>query len=162
MEANGTVQYSASEVPAQLSAVPVQRFTEQRDGTIYFLCSSGKVVYVGQTKRLQARIEQHRKSKKVFDSVFFVSCPAEDMDDMERSYIAELAPPYNVAGNAVGRKGFSLTWRRSLRWADKHRPLTEAERMQGLAALAALDDLLMTNHNGGSSGSYRCVTCSGR
>jgi hypothetical protein len=63
---------------------------------IYFLCKDNKVVYVGQSVCLPARIVQHGKENdKVFDKVFYIEIPKSDLNKMEREFIDKLLPLYN-------------------------------------------------------------------
>jgi hypothetical protein len=61
---------------------------------IYFLARAGRVIYVGQTKHLLIRINQHRRRMK-FEQVFFFHCDAKEMDELEGALIKYLAPSLN-------------------------------------------------------------------
>lgn len=62
---------------------------------VYFLCSRGKVVYVGQSgKCVVGRIGQHF-GKKTFDFAFFLRVPVSDLAFVEREFITALQPKYN-------------------------------------------------------------------
>ena len=60
---------------------------------VYFLIDSGKVVYVGQSVNVYARIAQHHD--KVFDSFAFIPCAKDMLDSLESLYIHVLHPPLN-------------------------------------------------------------------
>lgn len=63
---------------------------------LYFLIRDKKVVYVGQSKNVRARIESHRHDKD-FDRYTLMICPSEyDANDLEAHYILELEPEYNL------------------------------------------------------------------
>lgn len=78
---------------------------------VYALVREGVVVYVGQGKRMLARIEAHRSNwgrKSVpawmpvslrgvlFDQVFVMPCRVEDLDRLERTMIDLYKPKYNI------------------------------------------------------------------
>jgi len=60
---------------------------------VYFLIDSGKVVYVGQSVNIYARIASHHD--KVFDSFAFIPCCKEMLDNLESLYIHILRPALN-------------------------------------------------------------------
>ncbi len=75
---------------------------------VYFLLRKDEVVYVGQTKCLPVRVEQHRKGDattepKVFDRVMFLCVDETRLGWVERQYILRLKPFYNVSGNSQAR-----------------------------------------------------------
>ena len=61
---------------------------------VYFLISDGRVVYVGQSTNVYARVHHHSGVKK-FDSYAYVRCAPEIMDKLESLYIHYLRPPLN-------------------------------------------------------------------
>lgn len=67
---------------------------------VYFLIDSGKVVYVGQSVNVYARIASHHD--KVFDSFAFIPCDKKILDSLESLYIHTLRPALN--GNIQGAK----------------------------------------------------------
>jgi hypothetical protein len=67
---------------------------------VYFLIDSGKVVYVGQSVNIYARIASHHD--KVFDSFAFIPCNKKTLDSLESLYIHTLRPALN--GNTQGIK----------------------------------------------------------
>jgi hypothetical protein len=67
---------------------------------VYFLIDSGKVVYVGQSVNVYARIASHHD--KVFDSFAFIPCDKKILDSLESVYIHTLRPALN--GNIQGAK----------------------------------------------------------
>ena len=71
---------------------------------VYFLVSSGKVVYVGSSVNTHARISAHRRSShKTFDSVLILEMSESIIRDVESKYILMLKPPLNFssAGHLV-------------------------------------------------------------
>lgn len=64
---------------------------------IYFLCVDAELRYIGQSINPFSRIGQHSKVKK-FSRVFFLPCPASELDTLERKFIAMLQPPDNRVG----------------------------------------------------------------
>lgn len=65
---------------------------------VYFLINTNKVVYVGQSTNVYARISSHWD--KVFDSFAFIPCEKEMLDKLESLYIHVLRPTLN--GDHVG------------------------------------------------------------
>jgi hypothetical protein len=63
---------------------------------VYFLCSEGKVVYVGQSGNVGVRVGQHFGAKS-FDTVFFIRVAPSDLDDVEGALIRKLTPKYNFS-----------------------------------------------------------------
>lgn len=81
---------------------------------VYILCAKGVVIYVGKSKKMVSRIDNHRsvwaekrKGKAswlyeqlgipgiLFDEVHVRPCPAEDLDRLEREMIDRYRPKYN-------------------------------------------------------------------
>lgn len=77
-------------------------FTEDRRfPAVYFLYHRGEVVYVGQSRTLKLRIDQHLSDMaKMFDAVAFIPCPFNRLNQLEAHYIKHLAPKYNSCGSA--------------------------------------------------------------
>jgi hypothetical protein len=67
---------------------------------VYFLIDGNKIVYVGQSVNVYARIAQHHN--KVFDSFAFIPCDKDSLDNLESLYIHILRPLLN--GNLHGAK----------------------------------------------------------
>jgi excinuclease UvrABC nuclease subunit len=80
---------------------------------VYILAWRGEVVYVGQSKKLSARINTHVYSRGkhrqqrldgrivkgvVFDQVWFRACAAHELDDLELELIQRYKPRYNIKG----------------------------------------------------------------
>lgn len=78
---------------------------------VYALVRDGVVVYVGQGKKMVARIEAHRSNwgRKsmpawmpaslrgvLFDQVYVLPCRVEDLDRIERAMIDLYKPKYNI------------------------------------------------------------------
>lgn len=64
---------------------------------VYFLINDGRIVYVGKSINIAARIGQHA-SEKEFDSFAFILCGLDELDETERAYISAMKPPMNRAG----------------------------------------------------------------
>lgn len=62
---------------------------------IYFLIHGKKVVYVGQSVNIYARVAAHKHDKKIFDRFAYVPCPPVLMDKLESLYIHCLKPSLN-------------------------------------------------------------------
>jgi hypothetical protein len=70
------------------AAKPWQSFTG-----VYFLISNNKIVYVGQSVNVYARISGH--THKTFDSFTVLPCPKEHLNVLESLYIHMFDPPLN-------------------------------------------------------------------
>lgn len=70
---------------------------QHRHSGIYFLLDDDEIVYVGQSKNIQARFENHTKSNKIFNRWFYIFCDIEDLNKTEAYYILMLRPKYNIA-----------------------------------------------------------------
>lgn len=72
---------------------------------VYFLHYRGVCVYVGQSRTLTARINQHLEDGvKQFDAVSFVRCPFNRLTETEARFIKDLAPKYNACSTAKKAK----------------------------------------------------------
>jgi hypothetical protein len=70
---------------------------ETRFPAVYFLYHEGVVVYVGQSKTLRFRIEQHlTEGVKVFDAIAYIHCRVDQLMIIETDYITRLTPIYNA------------------------------------------------------------------
>lgn len=68
---------------------------------IYALIKDQEVVYIGQSSNVMARLGSHIQERvKDFDS-YAIVCKAthEDVDAIERKYIEDLKPKYNIVHN---------------------------------------------------------------
>jgi hypothetical protein len=61
---------------------------------IYFLCHEGRLLYVGKSVNVSARIISHREHHQ-FDRAFFLPWPSDDLDRIEQAFIRHLVPPLN-------------------------------------------------------------------
>jgi len=63
---------------------------------IYFLISDKEIVYVGKSKDVACRINNHKKEDvKKFDNVFFIKVPEKELESTENYYISKFKPKYN-------------------------------------------------------------------
>jgi uncharacterized protein YerC len=83
----------ASEESILKVAKPWQSFTG-----VYFLILENKIVYVGQSVNVYARISSHTQKK--FDSFTVLPCPKEHLNVLESLYIHMLNPPLNGHENS--------------------------------------------------------------
>lgn len=75
---------------------------------IYFLYHNGVIVYVGKSDgSLFGRVNSHLKDK-VFDSISFINCDLDYLDETEVDYIVEHTPKYNYTVGCQGVKWWSL------------------------------------------------------
>jgi hypothetical protein len=72
---------------------------------VYFLIGGDKVIYVGQSVNVYARIAQHYDKR--FDSFAFIPCGKDMLDSLESLYIHVLRPPLN--GDQHGGKQAPLS-----------------------------------------------------
>lgn len=61
---------------------------------VYFLRKGDAIVYIGQSVNVYSRVTQHEKGKD-FDSVTFVPCTQDQLNDLEGFYIRLIKPPLN-------------------------------------------------------------------
>ena len=63
---------------------------------VYFLVARNKIVYVGQSTNVFARVASHiNENKKQFDSCSFIKCNPRTLNVLESLYIHTLKPKYN-------------------------------------------------------------------
>jgi len=62
---------------------------------IYRLMKDNEVVYVGQTKNIKTRMQQHTSSEKDFDLVQFYPCEVSSSTRIERDEILRFRPVLN-------------------------------------------------------------------
>ena len=63
---------------------------------VYFLIRSDKVVYVGQSNNVHARVQQHRNiDRKEFERWAFIQCERNQLNVLESLYIMALQPEDN-------------------------------------------------------------------
>ena len=76
---------------------------DRRFPAVYFLCYRSEVVYVGQSRTLRARIDQHlEEGAKLFDAVAYIRCPFNRLTKIEGYYIRQMVPKYNAC--AIAKK----------------------------------------------------------
>lgn len=69
---------------------------------IYFLISNGELIYIGQSKDIFGRIEDH-KNDKVFDHFCYFECKPDQLDYKERKLIKQHKPKLNIAHKPVDK-----------------------------------------------------------
>lgn len=85
--------WSADEIAA-MSGVPSAQLSDWADAGI--LCDKGRVVYVGQSVSVYARVSRHlAEGEKEFDSAFWIAVPIELLNQTESGFIRLLNPKYN-------------------------------------------------------------------
>lgn len=63
---------------------------------IYFLIKNHKIVYIGQTTNLHARLASHEyKYNTKFDAVRFIPCEGSKLWRYEKRWILKFKPKYN-------------------------------------------------------------------
>lgn len=63
---------------------------------VYFVVKGGELTYVGQSTKLETRLEAHNLGGKGWDTFWWWPVAAEALDDLERVLIKVLAPPLNL------------------------------------------------------------------
>lgn len=87
----------------QSFSIDVTERSQARCG-VYFLRKADVIVYIGQSTNVYSRVATHERDKD-FDSVTFVPCAKEQLDDLEGFYIRLIKPPLNgySSQQALGR-----------------------------------------------------------
>jgi hypothetical protein len=67
---------------------------------IYFMFLHGSLVYIGQTKDLRKRIEDHNYSFQ-YDTLRWIECPATKLKEYEKRLIKILKPSWNDHHNTA-------------------------------------------------------------
>lgn len=64
---------------------------------VYFLMSARDIVYIGQSRSVYSRIAAHiALAQMKFTRVYVLWCNEDQLDDLERRYIAKFKPRYNL------------------------------------------------------------------
>ncbi len=71
---------------------------------VYCLFKDRKLVYVGKSRSIYARIDEHRTKGRVFDYATVMPCPEHDMGWVEQSLIESMQPSENRSGKAKAEK----------------------------------------------------------
>jgi hypothetical protein len=82
------IHFDLSLIPG---AVAPERFTRKICG-IYFLLKDEKLVYVGQSVNIRARVTEHHHRGVDFDAYTYRLCRSEELDGLESYYIARFFP----------------------------------------------------------------------
>lgn len=111
--------------------IPVSDFftEDRRFAAVYLLYRNGLIVYVGQSRTLLWRIEQHiAEAVKTFDAVAFVPCQVPQLNTVERRYIRKYAPQYNACSVAKKAKE-TLAYQpsRKARWSHAKKAQRKAQ-----------------------------------
>jgi hypothetical protein len=103
-----------------LETIVSQALPLKRKVGIYFLLSGGRVVYVGQSVNIDARVFHVRWLREQGDlSWAWVPCERAELEELERQYIEVFHPPLNddpltrsargLAGKKSGKRGRGRT-----------------------------------------------------
>lgn len=88
--------YPAIPCPTGLAQLP----TPDVSG-VYFLWRQARVVYVGQSRHVKARVLEHlADTSKKFDQFSYVRCGLLKLGEWERFYIESLTPEHNKCGRS--------------------------------------------------------------
>lgn len=88
------------EVPGAINPNPliVELDIQKLRSGVYFLCSMGTLMYIGQSTGILARVCSHLKAKwygSLVDAVFYIPVAKKDLDELERLLIMILKPENN-------------------------------------------------------------------
>jgi hypothetical protein len=72
---------------------------------IYFLIKNRRVVYVGKSVHIDARLISHQRTGKTWDRWYWVPCQPELLDYLERQYLDLLLPPWNLDSETKTKRG---------------------------------------------------------
>jgi hypothetical protein len=90
--------HEAKEPPKEIRDFGVQEYRLPPIGPcVYFLCQNGRIVYIGQSINLSARIAQHSQAKG-FDNVYYFNVPESLLNETEATLIDFYAPELNRTG----------------------------------------------------------------
>lgn len=62
---------------------------------VYILFNAFQLTYIGKSKNVMTRLQQHAKHGRSFDRYTVVPCEEHELDKIERELIARLDPPEN-------------------------------------------------------------------
>lgn len=88
LRAQGLVPHNQSEI--LMASIP-----HPQSSGVYFLIRGPEITYVGQAVDVLYRIARHRREGRRFDSFAYISCPAEQLDELEALYIRAFVPEEN-------------------------------------------------------------------
>ncbi len=79
-----------------------QLHTTSTEGGVYFLILAGELQYIGTSRCMFLRFEQHAKDGRIpFDETRCLMVPDKSWrETLEKAYIIKYSPPYNRAGIA--------------------------------------------------------------
>ena len=88
---------------------------------VYFLCIDDRVMYVGQSTDVSARIASHYRKKPHFSSALLIRCAQKDRHRIEEEWIDRLKPEWNSNG-PTGKVRHRRKWLRKKHNYPPHRP----------------------------------------
>jgi hypothetical protein len=94
-----------SDMLSELEIVAASIPTDPLKCGVYFLIDDDKVMYVGKSVDIHARLIEHRRSGKVFERWHWIPCPREALDDLERSYLDTFLPKWNLDTETRRKRG---------------------------------------------------------
>jgi hypothetical protein len=65
---------------------------------VYLLMRLGRIVYVGSSADMAARVLAHRANGRLFDHAYYIAAPGSGRVSLERLLIEALKPPQNTTG----------------------------------------------------------------
>lgn len=69
---------------------------------IYFLYLKNEIVYIGQSKNVEERVQSHKK-RFIFDSYSFIECDESELAKLEAELIFKYAPKHNKTISALSK-----------------------------------------------------------
>lgn len=72
------------------------RLKRKAEPGVYFLLQGARVMYVGQSKWVHARLCEHVRAEKIiFDRYFVLLCKPSELTTLESIYLHKFKPPHN-------------------------------------------------------------------
>ena len=104
-KAKGTIPNELSKIK-DLYELPIENISTPSG--IYFLCKRSELKYIGQATNIALRVGTHvNEGIKDFDSVYFITCPMNQLNELETSLIRYFQPELNRTSR-VSPKGTDL------------------------------------------------------
>lgn len=119
---------------------------------VYCLFKDRELVYVGKSRSVYVRIDEHRVKGRVFDYATVMACPEGDMGWVEEAMIAALQPVQNRSGKA--QKVIHQTVVHQAAPDQSHRIYSRSQALQvvaeyglsGMTFLSAVKDGSLPSH----------------
>ncbi len=77
----------------------IKELTRQPLCGVYFLLAGDEIVYIGQSRNIEARVASHKSVLKYiapFDTVLYVECERKELNKLESQYMQKYSPTLNT------------------------------------------------------------------